>query len=167
MSARGARSGDRAAGRPPCARPSSTRSATRHLRTHTRCRRFAASHRPAAWRWSCGGRRRTAAERARRTPAPPARTLATSLWCSLVQPRAAPGPSRIRTSRRTAYVGGALSGSRYAPTVTRPSIRLATVNIDCADAQAMADFYGRLLGWEITLRDDDFILMRDPAGGAG
>jgi len=31
----------------------------------------------------------------------------------------------------------------------------------------MADFYGRLLGWEITLRDDDFILMRDPAGGAG
>jgi catechol 2,3-dioxygenase-like lactoylglutathione lyase family enzyme len=41
------------------------------------------------------------------------------------------------------------------------------VNIDCADAPAMADFYGQLLGWEVTLRDDDFVLMRDPAGGAG
>ena len=47
-------------------------------------------------------------------------------------------------------------------------LRLETVNIDCADAGAMAAFYGRLLGWEITHRDgDDFILMRDPGGGAG
>ncbi|MBI5285121.1 MAG: VOC family protein [Chloroflexi bacterium] len=49
----------------------------------------------------------------------------------------------------------------------RPSLRLATVNIDCADAQAMADFYGRLLGWGVTYRDHDFVLMRDPAGGTG
>jgi catechol 2,3-dioxygenase-like lactoylglutathione lyase family enzyme len=39
--------------------------------------------------------------------------------------------------------------------------------MDCADAQAMADFYGRLLGWEVTYRDDDYISMQDPAGGAG
>jgi len=44
---------------------------------------------------------------------------------------------------------------------------LETLNIDCADAGAMAEFYGRLLGWEITHRDDDFILMRDPGGGTG
>jgi catechol 2,3-dioxygenase-like lactoylglutathione lyase family enzyme len=50
----------------------------------------------------------------------------------------------------------------------RPSLRLQTVNIDCADANAMAAFYGSLLGWAITYRDDDdFILMRDPEGGTG
>lgn len=49
----------------------------------------------------------------------------------------------------------------------RPSFRLETVNIDCADAGEMAAFYGRLLGWEVTLRDGDFVLMRDPDGGVG
>ena len=50
---------------------------------------------------------------------------------------------------------------------TRPNLRIETVNFDCADPDSMADFYGRLFGWEVTLRDDDFILMRDPAGGTG
>ena len=49
----------------------------------------------------------------------------------------------------------------------RPLIRLGTINMDCADAQAMADFYGRLLGWEVSGRDHDFILMRNPDGGIG
>jgi len=49
----------------------------------------------------------------------------------------------------------------------RPSLRLETVNVDCADAAAMADFYGGLLGWEVTPPDNDFVLMRDPAGGTG
>jgi len=44
---------------------------------------------------------------------------------------------------------------------------LETVNIDCSDPGAMAEFYGRLLGWGITHRDDDFILMRDPRGSTG
>ena len=48
--------------------------------------------------------------------------------------------------------------------ISRPSLRLATVCIDCADADAMADFYGRLLGWEVALREPDWVLMRDPAG---
>src|SRR3990172_5699471 len=47
----------------------------------------------------------------------------------------------------------------------RPSFHIAAVNMDCADAEAMADFYGRLLGWEVTYRDDDFVTMQDPAGG--
>ena len=50
---------------------------------------------------------------------------------------------------------------------SRPKLRLQTVNIDCNDAAAMADFYGQLLGWEVTFNDGDFILMRDPAGGTG
>ncbi len=47
------------------------------------------------------------------------------------------------------------------------SLRLATVCIDCPDADVMADFYGRLLGWEVTLRTRGWVLMRDPAGGTG
>lgn len=46
-------------------------------------------------------------------------------------------------------------------------MRLATVCIDCADAGAMADFYGRLLGWEVTIREPNWVLMRDPNGGTG
>ena len=48
-----------------------------------------------------------------------------------------------------------------------PTLRLATVCIDCSDAGAMADFYGRLLGWEVTLREPNWVLMRDPTGGTG
>jgi catechol 2,3-dioxygenase-like lactoylglutathione lyase family enzyme len=46
-------------------------------------------------------------------------------------------------------------------------MHLETLNIDCGDANAMAEFYSRLLGWEIMHRDHDFILMREPAGGTG
>jgi catechol 2,3-dioxygenase-like lactoylglutathione lyase family enzyme len=49
----------------------------------------------------------------------------------------------------------------------RPNAKLQTVNIDCDDADAMAAFYGRLLGWDVTWRDGGFILMRDPEGGVG
>ncbi len=49
----------------------------------------------------------------------------------------------------------------------RPSLRLQTVNIDCRDAEVMAAFYSRLLGWEVSYRDEDFVLMRDPDGGTG
>jgi catechol 2,3-dioxygenase-like lactoylglutathione lyase family enzyme len=41
------------------------------------------------------------------------------------------------------------------------------MNLDCDDAEAMAAFYGRLLGWDVTFRDAGFVLMRDPAGGTG
>jgi catechol 2,3-dioxygenase-like lactoylglutathione lyase family enzyme len=51
--------------------------------------------------------------------------------------------------------------------MSTPSVRLATVCVDCADAEAMADFYGRLLGWEVTLREPGWVLMRNPNGGTG
>lgn len=50
---------------------------------------------------------------------------------------------------------------------TSPSIGVATVCIDCADAHEMAAFYGRLLGWEVTASEPDWVLMRDPRGGVG
>ncbi len=60
-------------------------------------------------------------------------------------------------------------------TPQRPVIRWGAVCIDCADAEELAAFYSRLLGWEITSRDTPdsrqggagWILMRDPAGGVG
>ncbi len=39
--------------------------------------------------------------------------------------------------------------------------------MDCSDARAMADFYGKFFGWDITFDDGNFILMRDPNGGTG
>ena len=48
-----------------------------------------------------------------------------------------------------------------------PSFRLQTVCIDCDDAHRMADFYGRLLGWETTFSEPNWVLMRDPSGGTG
>jgi predicted enzyme related to lactoylglutathione lyase len=54
---------------------------------------------------------------------------------------------------------------------TRPpalTMRWTGVCLDCADPQELAGFYGRLLGWKITATDgDDWINMRDPAGGVG
>jgi catechol 2,3-dioxygenase-like lactoylglutathione lyase family enzyme len=52
------------------------------------------------------------------------------------------------------------------PVSPRPSIRWAAVCIDCADAEEMAAFYGRLLGWEVTATDGHgWVGMRDPEGG--
>ena len=49
-----------------------------------------------------------------------------------------------------------------------PSLRWTGVCLDCADARVLADFYGRLLGWETTASDGDgWVAMRDPAGGVG
>jgi len=47
------------------------------------------------------------------------------------------------------------------------SLRVETICIDCTDAHAMADFYGPLLGWDVTITEPNFVLMRDPEGGAG
>jgi catechol 2,3-dioxygenase-like lactoylglutathione lyase family enzyme len=51
--------------------------------------------------------------------------------------------------------------------MARPKFRLETICIDCADAHELADFYGRLLGWERTRSEPDWVLMRDPEGGTG
>jgi catechol 2,3-dioxygenase-like lactoylglutathione lyase family enzyme len=48
-----------------------------------------------------------------------------------------------------------------------PSVRLGTVCVDCADAHQLADFYARLLQWEVALTEPDWVLLRDPDGGTG
>ena len=47
------------------------------------------------------------------------------------------------------------------------TISLGTVCLDCHDAHDMARFYGHLLGWSPTFTEDDWVFMRNPAGGVG
>ena len=55
------------------------------------------------------------------------------------------------------------------------TLRWTGICLDCRDAEEMARFYGRLLGWEVSARDEPedrlggsgWISMRDPGGGAG
>jgi catechol 2,3-dioxygenase-like lactoylglutathione lyase family enzyme len=46
-------------------------------------------------------------------------------------------------------------------------VRWTTVCIDCADAEVLAEFYCRLLGWQVSARDDGWVQARDPNGGVG
>ena len=48
-----------------------------------------------------------------------------------------------------------------------PQFSLATVVLDCPDAHALANFYSRLLGWEATSSEPDWVLLRSPTGGTG
>ncbi|MFW2332911.1 VOC family protein, partial [Ilumatobacter sp.] len=49
-----------------------------------------------------------------------------------------------------------------------PRITWTTVCIDCDDAERLAEFYCRLLGWEVTARDPrGWVQARDPDGGVG
>jgi catechol 2,3-dioxygenase-like lactoylglutathione lyase family enzyme len=57
----------------------------------------------------------------------------------------------------------------------RPSLQWTGVCLDCADAEELAAFYCRLLGWEIGARDTantrlggaGWIAIQDPNGGVG
>ena len=51
------------------------------------------------------------------------------------------------------------------PSGPRPHIAIGTINVDCRDSEAMAAFYGQLLGWEVKWRDGTFIIMGNPSGG--
>jgi catechol 2,3-dioxygenase-like lactoylglutathione lyase family enzyme len=53
------------------------------------------------------------------------------------------------------------------PAYTGPSLRWNAVCLDCADAEEMAAFYGRLLGWEAPSGGGRWIPMPDPHGGVG
>lgn len=46
-------------------------------------------------------------------------------------------------------------------------IKLRTIVLDCADAKELSDFYSKLLGWEKTIIEPNWVLMRDPSGGTG
>lgn len=44
---------------------------------------------------------------------------------------------------------------------------LASIVIDCHDAQALAEFYARLLGWRVHSSEPDWVHLRSPDGGLG
>lgn len=46
-------------------------------------------------------------------------------------------------------------------------LTLTTVNINAPDPAALARFYQRLLGWEITAEEPHWISLKDPDGGVG
>ncbi len=62
--------------------------------------------------------------------------------------------------------------SEQAPT---SAVRLGGICVDCADAEELAEFYSKLLGWEISARDEPatrqggsgWIALRNPDGGIG
>ncbi len=46
-----------------------------------------------------------------------------------------------------------------------PRLTLTTVNIGAPDAGALASFYARLLGWEVTAEEPNWVLLQAPDGG--
>jgi len=48
-----------------------------------------------------------------------------------------------------------------------PRLSLATVVLDCPNAHALAEFYRRLLGWDVASSEPGWVLLRCPTGGTG
>lgn len=46
-------------------------------------------------------------------------------------------------------------------------LTLGGVALDCPNPRELAEFYGRLLGWNITHGDDDWVSLESPNGGTG
>jgi catechol 2,3-dioxygenase-like lactoylglutathione lyase family enzyme len=46
----------------------------------------------------------------------------------------------------------------------RPHMRLSTIVLDAPDPHALADFYCRLLGWEVAHSDETWVKLRAPDG---
>lgn len=49
----------------------------------------------------------------------------------------------------------------------QPKIKLYSFTIDCQDPRALADFYARLLGWEVPFSDGDWACVGAPGAGQG
>jgi catechol 2,3-dioxygenase-like lactoylglutathione lyase family enzyme len=55
---------------------------------------------------------------------------------------------------------------RQAVVVTEPvQLSVTTVNIGTPDPPALARFYQRLLGWQISTSEPDWVVLRNPGGG--
>jgi len=46
-------------------------------------------------------------------------------------------------------------------------ITLTTVNLNAPEPGALARFYAQLLGWEITIEEPEWVVLRNPDGGVG
>jgi catechol-2,3-dioxygenase len=49
----------------------------------------------------------------------------------------------------------------------RPRMTLTGVVLDATDARDLAGFYHRLLGWQVALEEDDWVVLGAPGGGPG
>ena len=49
--------------------------------------------------------------------------------------------------------------------MTQPRMSLSAVVLDAPDARELADFYRRLLGWEIKVDEGDWVMLRRPDDG--
>ena len=47
----------------------------------------------------------------------------------------------------------------------QPRMRLSAIVLDAPDAGELADFYRRLLGWEIKVDEGDWVMLERPDGG--
>ena len=47
----------------------------------------------------------------------------------------------------------------------RPAIRLYSAVLDCPDPQALADFYGKMMGWPVVFASEEYAVIA-PAGAA-
>ena len=64
--------------------------------------------------------------------------------------------------------GPDVSAAGESEPATSPRLSWTTVCIDCDDADRLAEFYCRLLGWQVTARDGrGWVQARDPDGGVG
>ena len=48
-----------------------------------------------------------------------------------------------------------------------PAFRLSGIVLDAPDARELADFYRRLLGWEVGQDEPEWVTLVSPEGGAG
>lgn len=48
--------------------------------------------------------------------------------------------------------------------MTAPTLRVSAVTLDSPEPRALARFYGRLLGWELTTDDEDWVELTAPSG---
>ena len=51
--------------------------------------------------------------------------------------------------------------------MSRPSMKVSGIVLDSPDAQTLAAFYIRLLGWEKSSDEPHWVKLRDPDGGPG
>jgi len=49
----------------------------------------------------------------------------------------------------------------------RPALRVTGVVLDTPDPVALGAFYSRLLGWPYRTEAPEWVMLRDPSGGAG
>jgi hypothetical protein len=53
----------------------------------------------------------------------------------------------------------------YTCGMPQPQLTLTGTNIDAPDANALADFYRRLLGWTTKFEEPGWVILRPPGGG--